>query len=926
MTEFWRFTLLGLGLGGIYALAAQGIVLVYRGSGVLNFAHGAFAAVAAFVYAEAAEAGWSPWVAAYAGLAAASTAGAVVQVAVMRPLRHSSALSRVVATLGVLTVLQAALIGWPFNFGSTQRFVPGLLPTGPLPFRELGVSQDRAWIVAIAGITSLMLWAVYRFTRFGIVTRAIAENAEAAAALGRSADLVATANWAAGAALAGLAGILVGPIIGLSVNQILLLLIPALAAALVGGFVSFPATLAGGLLIGLLETQLSSGSAWIPGFFQASGWPKAVPFVVIIAVLTIRGRGLPSRGHVVARMPRVGTGRVHPGVFGIGVIVTAALVAGIEPVGFGGVHMNWVAAITTTLTAATIGLSLVVVTGYAGQLSLAQYALAGMGAYVAARLASGSELFGLFGLGRVDFLPAALLGVLFTVPVGLLVGLPALRTRGVDLAVATLGLALLIERVVLDNPDFTGGFDGTVVPTPSVLGLSLDPVAHPRRYALFCLAAFTLCALVVANLRRGRSGRRLLAVRTNERAAASLAISVPGAKLYAFGLAAGIASVGGVLQAFRSRTVLFTPFDVANSIQVVVQTVLGGVGFIAGAVIGGGLSPGGAMTFVLDELLSMDVVLVGLLSGVLLVATLILWPDGIAAQVARMMPIRQPRRRPEQPTAEDAQGPVTTRPKTLVVRGIDVQFGGVLALQSVSLELRPGTIVGLIGPNGAGKTTLIDAVSGFARTGSGVITLDGLRVDAWGARRRAAAGVGRSFQSLELFEDMSVRDNLRTAADRSSRLAYLADLVWPRNPPLSPAANAAIREFGLRGELDCLPGELPYGRRRLVAIARAVAANPSVLLLDEPAAGLDDHETAELGTLLRRLASEWNLAILLVEHDVGLVVSVCDRVVALDAGRVIAEGTPPAVRDAPQVVAAYLGDDECEAVGSVPTPTGGTAR
>jgi sulfate-transporting ATPase len=197
------------------------------------------------------------------------------------------------------------------------------------------------------------------------------------------------------------------------------------------------------------------------------------------------------------------------------------------------------------------------------------------------------------------------------------------------------------------------------------------------------------------------------------------------------------------------------------------------------------------------------------------------------------------------------------------------------------------------------------------------VRIDGTPVNRWSPRRRARAGIGRSFQSLELFESMTVRENLRTASDRRDPLAYIVDLVWPRRTVLGSQAVAAVREFGLEGDLDRRPAELPYGRRRLVAIARALAAGPSVLLLDEPAAGLDDTETAELGRLLRRLADGWGLAVLLVEHDVALVLRVCDRVTVLDYGKHLATGTPDEIHHDPAVIAAYLGEpaDDTEGVG-----------
>ncbi len=276
------------------------------------------------------------------------------------------------------------------------------------------------------------------------------------------------------------------------------------------------------------------------------------------------------------------------------------------------------------------------------------------------------------------------------------------------------------------------------------------------------------------------------------------------------------------------------------------------------------------------------------------------------------------------PTRAVAPLPVVERepvaPKVLAVQHVGVHFGGVVAVDDVSLEVHPGEVLGLIGPNGAGKTTLIDVITGFTPPDTGSVMLDATSTNRWSPRRRAREGIGRSFQSLELFEDLDVLDNLRAASDRRDPLAYLTDLVWPRSPPLSGTAVAAVREFGLERDLDRRPSELPYGQRRLVGIARAVATRPSVLLLDEPAAGLDEAETRELSELVVRLAKEWGLGILLVEHDVSLVMAVCDRIVALDFGKVIATGTPDEIRGNAAVIAAYLGDPDD--VGSAASETG----
>jgi sulfate-transporting ATPase len=250
---------------------------------------------------------------------------------------------------------------------------------------------------------------------------------------------------------------------------------------------------------------------------------------------------------------------------------------------------------------------------------------------------------------------------------------------------------------------------------------------------------------------------------------------------------------------------------------------------------------------------------------------------------------------------------------SLTIERLTVRFGSVMAVDDVSLDVQPGEVVGLIGPNGAGKTTLIDAVTGFVRAGAGSITLGDRRIDGLNATKRARLGLRRSFQSLELFEDVSVEENIRAGSDQSaSWSSWVTDLFWPGHHDLPPTAVVAVREFDLEPLLDKTPEELPYGRRRLVGIARTVASGPSVVMLDEPAAGLDENETTELAQLIRRLAEERNMGVLLVEHDVGLVMSTCDRVFVIDFGRVIASGTPAEIQGNDAVRDAYLGHADAD--------------
>ena len=889
MSDVIKFVLLGLGASAVYALIASGVVLVYRGSRVVNFAQGGFALVAGYAYHDLharLPVGWAVVIA----VALAAACGLATQLAVMWPMRHSSPLAKVIATLGVLAVITQ---GAQLRYGDQQRFVEGFLPTGGVRFGDaIVVPADRLCLFAIALVLTLVLWAWTRYSRFGLATSALGENQDAVSALGWSPRMLAAVNWTSGGALAGLAGVLLVPLSSVSPEAFALIIVPALSAALVGRFSSFWLTLAGALVIGVLESQ---ATRWI----STPGWNVAVPFLVILGILTFTGRALPARNFMSDRLPVVGTGHINVGwCIGVLALVVASLFV---------FPARWVDAVTTSTIFALIALSLVIVTGYAGQISLAQFALAGMGALFASRAAA------LYGL---PFPLALLVGVVLTIPVGILVALPALRARGVNLAVATLGLAVVMQTVVLGNPAFTGGLMGTTVAPAQLAGLDVSSVAHPERYALVCLVCLLVAALLVANIRRSGSGRRLLAVRDNERAAASIGVNVVGAKVYAFAVGAGLAALGGVLVAFRNPAVEFSQFSALGSIAAVMLTVIGSVGYIVGAVVGGALAGGGIVEDILDHFFKMAGIW-PLVIGALLVVQIVLLPDGLVhQQVVQIRHWMDRLRRTRAPALPDVPGVPAVRvpPMTLQFKDVRVRFGGTLAVDGVNLTLHPGEVLGLIGPNGAGKTTLIDVATGFVQPTSGQVLLDGHSISTLGAQQRVHRGVARAWQSLELFTVMTVEENLRTAAETGGLGGYLADLFWPRRQALPDIARAVIRAFALESVLQQYPDALPYATRRLVGIARALATSPSVLLLDEPAAGLDDQSTRELSRLIRDLAQQWGIAVLLVEHDVAMVMSTCDRVIAIEFGREIFTGTPDEVRSHPRVIEAYLGVSRPEEV------------
>jgi ABC-type branched-subunit amino acid transport system ATPase component/ABC-type branched-subunit amino acid transport system permease subunit len=901
MNEFLQFAVLGLGVAAVYTLLAQGVVLIYQGSGVVNFAQGALALAGAIVFTELRAHGTGVVLSLLAAIAVGALLGLVVQNAIMRPLRNAASIVRIIATLGVLIVVQAAAA---LHYGATITSVTQFLPQHATKVLGIHAQSDRLILFGIAVAVTVALSLLHRFTLFGVAMRAAAENELAAGTLGWSTNRLASANWALGGALAGAAGALIVPLTGLAVASIVFLVVPALAAALLGRFDSFFGTLLGATVIGV-------GQSLIQRYWQQPGATDALPFVVIILVLVVTGQSLPVRGHVNERLPSLGRGVLRPAPILVAGLIGIVLMAFVF-------STSWQDAFSVSLSVGIVLLSIVVLTGYAGQISLAQFAMAGLGAFVAGRLVATQDW---------PFWIAALAGIVAAVPIGIAFALPAIRTRGVNLAVVTLGLGVAVSALLFSNSDYTGGIQGTQVGATKLLGLEIDSINHPDRWGVFVLVLFILAALAVANLRRSTVGRRLIAIRENERAAASLGVSVVQAKLYAFAVASALAALGGVVIGFRQTAIVFSSFDPVQSINAVSLGVIGGLGYVVGPLAGSTLASGGIGTLLEPLLGGIDRYLV-LISGAFVVIILILNPDGMVSgtlENARRLGARLrpgPARRPSwwwSGRANDLvaltatpQEQIRVAAQAFELRGLTVRFGETVAVDDVGFAVAPGEIVGLIGPNGAGKTTLIDAVTGFVTPSAGTIRLGGHDLTKRQAHRRVRAGLARSWQSLELFEDISVLENLQIASESAQRswTHGARALVAPGRPRLTATARAAIAEFDLGADLERKPSELSFGRRRAVGIARAAALNPSLLLLDEPAAGLSEHESRELAVLIKQLAERWGMAIIIVEHDIDMVMALCDRIVVLEFGRQIAEGTPAEIRNDPKVVAAYLGAAE----------------
>ena len=588
------------------AVLGLGLVTIYKGSGVLHFGHAAVAMYVAFVFRSLRQSfDWPTWLAFSTALVVAALVGLLIHLLVMNPLRHAPVLARVTGSLGVLLTL-ASVAYW--QFGSGTFTVNPLTPTEPVRIFGVNVGWDRILLFFVAVILTALLSLVYKRTLFGLATRGAAESEKGAAVTGYSQARLAAYNWIIGSVLAGIAGILISPIARLNAFQLSLLIAPALAAALLGRFEKLWLVFAGGMILGIGESVIGRY------FNDVRGLTATLPFLLIVLVLVRSGSALPDRGELVYSdlplAPPVHRTGLKLAIFGA---VSVALLVLLPSA--------YAASYTIALIGGVVILSLVVIVGWVGQISLCQVAFAGVGAYATIRVANH------LGIG---FPFSIILGALITVPVGLLVGLPALRVRGVNLAVVTLGAGLALERMVFNNPTYTGGDQGSVLPHGAGLfGVDLDGRTEPTRYGIVVLVVLCLCIAMVANLRSSVSGRRMLAVRSDETAAAASAIDVRKVKLQAFALSSFIAGVAGGLMAYRSGRVSESSFVVFQSINFFALAYIGGIATIGGAIAGTFLAPGAPFSLWLRNAIGNDQ-LSGTLSGVGLITTVITQPDGIA--------------------------------------------------------------------------------------------------------------------------------------------------------------------------------------------------------------------------------------------------------------------------------------------------------
>jgi len=558
----------------------------------------------------------------------------------------------------------------------------------------------------------------------------------------------------------------------------------------------------------------------------------------------------------------------------------------------------WISVADTALLFALLAIGMGLVMGIAGQVNLAQIAFFGTGAYVTAILTTRS------GYG---FWVAGLLALLATVLVGLVVGTPALRIQSHYLGIVTLGLAVAFVDWITNAP-VTGGDSGiSGIPTPPLFGIDLSSQYLYYYLELIVLAGGLAFGLFVV---RTPLGRRMRAMRDDALAASASGAEIGVLRMIAFVLASVYGGAAGVLYAGLIHYVAPETFSIANMFLLLAMVIIGGRQSLAGCVAGAV-----GLTIVQQELVNLAA-RAQLGYGLVVVLVVVFAPTGLAGIPARVS--RWVTRRRSGPSM--VLEPFRPLPSAvasgsgvlLEVSGLVKRFRGVTAVDGVSLSVRHGEILGVVGPNGSGKTTLFNVISGLYRPTSGRVELDGQVISGLRPYRISRLGVARTFQHLRLFRDLTARENLLVTLDRTRTAWSWRYVVWPfgvwrHERALRLRAAELLARFGLAQFAGARPAALPYGIQRRLELARAMAAGPRLLLLDEPAAGLNGEEQRQLAAIVRSVRDS-GVTVVLIEHNMGLVMSLCSRVVVLDSGTVIAEGAPAEVARDPLVLEAYLGN------------------
>ncbi len=893
------FVVTGVLAGTVYGLAATGLVLTFKTSGILNFGHGAILTAGAALYYAATVSHGLDWkVGVVLSVLVAGPLMGIVMEFVARGLARQRVAMRIVGTVGLIVLVPSlVLIAYPESGNGlrVERFLPfSDRQRYKIELFDVNVFGDQLLVAGISLVCVGGLWALFSFTRLGSEMRAAVDDPDLLALQGTDPVRVRRIAWIIGCTFASLSGVLLVPAVNVQPYTLTFLATYAFGAAAFGAFRSIPLALAGGLLVGLAED--------VSGFFiRKQGWvglgglSEAMPFVILFAVLLI----LPARKFVtgddaVDRPPL--QYQAPPTIrLGAGVVVFAALAA--VPVLF----ESQLPFFTLGLCQALLVLSLGVLVRTSGQMSLCHATFAAIGAVAFSQFSTGMGL---------PWLVAFFLAGLVVVPVGAVVALPAIRLSGVYLALATFGFGILVQRLFFPQSWMFFTFSGSrVVPAPAGFTTRTG-------YYYLVLIVLAVSALVVALLLQSRIGRLLRGMSDAPVAVSTMGLTTSVTKLIVFCLSSFLAGLAGVMYggAYGNIDSTTPPFQTFNSLILVAILALAPFREPWYALVAGvaAVIPGFVTGETVPEYLNLGF-------GVAAVAVAMHGAHPGMPERLQHVLNRIGRRRP--PVDHDRDRPVHEPRRVdpdragLEVDRVGVTFGGLVAVDEVSFAAPVGTITGLIGPNGAGKTTTFDVISGLNRRADGTVSVHGRDVTSFAPPRRGRAGIGRTFQRVQLADTLSVFDNVALGAECGQAGGSLVrQLVAPPGDRarMLAATHDALAVCGIAHLAGTQTGSLSTGERRLVELARCLAGDFDVLLLDEPSSGLDRDETERFGGVLLAVVAERGCGILLVEHDMELVMRVCDHIHVLDFGRKIFDGSPAEAATSPIVRAAYLGDDEVD--------------
>jgi len=895
MSQYLPYIIAGLAAGSIYGLAGTGITITYKTTGILNFAYPAMAAVAAYVFFFLsqdtvyfnAQLPWG-WAAAITVLVVGPLIGLAMEL-IARRLAAVSVALQVLATIGLSLGVIGAL-GYFYANDSGIAF-NSYLPTNTFSVAGTNVGWDQLTIFLFGIVSVACLYLYFRLTRLGSAMRAVVDNPDLMSLTGTSAASVRRWAWIIGGAFAAASGVLIGPTLTtLSGYGFYILVFASFGAAAIGLFKSIPLTLAGGLFIGILG---SLATKWENNFSWLAGFNAALPFIVLFVVLIVVKPSKLADTRVDYPRP-LAVSYYSPWKIRVGLGVIAVALLALVPTVLPTDVPLW----GTGLVYAILILSLGLLVKDSGQVSLCQAAFAAVGGVVFAHATTQWHL---------PFFAALVLACLFAAAVSLIVAIPAIRVAGIFLALATVGFGFALQNVAYPTAlMFTTAYNG--------LGNLPRPGFASTENAFYYLIIFfaVASALVMLSIRKGRLGRLMRGLADSPLALNTLGTPVNTTRIIVFCISAFFAGLAGALYAsFFQGIGLGTPlFQPNTSIElfIIVLLVPGASPWYA---LFGGIALGVLPSYFSDWFPNASISSYeSLLLGFSAVA--------VALQADRAPGLPQPLRaflerfrttRPFTPHAHPRARPLGP---ALEVEGINVRFGGVQAVRSLTLSAPFGQITGLIGPNGAGKTTTFNVCSGLIRPSSGSVTYRSTGTAGLRPAQRARLGMGRTFQHAELWNTLTVRENVELAAEApvagSRYVAQLASTSRERNR-IRSAALEAMELTGLNDLAERPAGDLSTGQRRLVELARVLAAPFNLLLLDEPSSGLDREESERFGQLLQQVVRERGLGVLLVEHDMQLVMSICDYIFVMDFGEKIFEGRPTDVAASSVVRAAYLGTE-----------------